>query len=147
MGGAVRVLMVFALAGCGAAVPASRAAAPRIEAAAPEPLSLRRQGVIDRALLDETLSEGLGRFLGGLETTPHLSEGQFVGFRIVNLRSPLFEGIDLRPGDTVLSINGQSIERPMSAMRVWESLAVASELTVEYLRDGEPGQLRFEIRD
>jgi type II secretory pathway component PulC len=44
-------------------------------------------------------------------------------------------------------VNGQPIERPEQAVRVWNSLHVASELMIEYLREGESRHVRFEIVD
>lgn len=113
----------------------------------PAPPPLVREGTIARGELDAVLAGGLGRFLSSVLTEPHLDEGRFVGFRLTELRSPLFEGVDLRAGDTLLSVNGMSIERPEEAMQVWNGLRVASELTLEVMRDGETRQLRFGIED
>jgi S1-C subfamily serine protease len=138
--------------GCGGAPgPASRTA--ERAAAGPDPATVppsgppAREGTIDRAELDAVLAAGLGRFLQRVGTEPHLEEGRFVGFRLTELRSELFDGVDLRPGDTLVSVNGMPIERPEEAMQVWNGLRVASELTVEYLRGGERHQLRFAISE
>ena len=135
------------LAGCGAAAPEARepVAAASVE---PEPPPLpRSEGTIARAALDEVLEGGLGRFLQRVETQPHLEEGRFVGFRVTELRTELFSEVDLRPGDTLLSVNGMRIERPEEALHAWNSLRVASELTIELLRAGERRQLRYAIAD
>ena len=144
-------LVVIPLLACGGAQstdtsPAPVAAAPE-EPVAPPPPAVR--GAIARADLEIVLDAGLGRFLQGVGTEPHLDDGQFVGFRLTRLypADPRFENIDLRPGDTVLRVNGQSIERPEQALQVWHGLRVASELMIAYLRDGEPRELRFAIVD
>ena len=108
---------------------------------------MRREGTIARADLDVVLAQGIGRFLQRVTTEPHLDAGRFVGFRFTEMHSEIFTGIDLRPGDTLLSVNGHSIERPEEAMQIWSALRVASELTVEYLREGERRQLRFAIAE
>jgi hypothetical protein len=113
----------------------------------PGPSALAREGTIARGELDAVLAGGLGRFLSNVLTEPHLEEGRFVGFRLTELRSPFFEGVDLRAGDTLLSVNGLPIERPEEAMQVWSGLRVASELTLEVMREGETRQLRFGIED
>jgi general secretion pathway protein C len=146
------ILCLVLLAGCGGASeppperPASAAAEP---AAEPEPPPIETSGVIHRSELDPVLAAGLGRFLGGVGTEPHVEEGRFVGFRLTRLYpdDDRFEDIDLRPGDTVMRVNGQPIERPEQALQVWESLRVASELMIEYLRDGERREIRFAIVD
>jgi type II secretory pathway component PulC len=104
--------------------------------------------VIRRGDLDAVLEAGLGRFLQRVVTEPDLRDGRFVGFRIVELRdADLFSGIDLEPGDTIVAVNGQSIERPEQAYTVWTGLRVASGLTVLVLRGDERRELRFQIVD
>lgn len=142
--------LVLFLVGCGgAATPDARepAAEASVTAEARPPAPPRSEGTIARAELDQVLAAGIGRFLQRVETEPHLDEGRFVGFRVVALRSELFEGVDLQPGDTLLSVNGMRIERPEEALQVWNALRVASELTIELLREGQRHQLRFAIAE
>ncbi|MGB8329753.1 MAG: hypothetical protein WCE62_06470 [Polyangiales bacterium] len=106
-------------------------------------------GVISRHELVPVLDEGLGRFLQNVETEPDFHKGAFVGFRIVSLfpGDPTFASLDLRPGDTVTRINGKPIERPEQAAAVWENLRTASDLVVDYQRNGEKHALQFTIVD
>jgi type II secretory pathway component PulC len=145
-------LAALTVAGCGAAPPRATAASAEpapasAEPAVEAPTPIHREGVIPRAELDTVLAGGLGRFLQGVATEPHLEEGRFVGFRLTALQAPYFAGLDLRAGDTVLTVNGLPIERPEQALAAWDGLRVASELTLEYLRSGERQQLRFAIED
>lgn len=139
------VFVVFAAA-CGASPPppSSSADAPPSQTLAPE-APPAREGTIARAELEAILDAGLGRFLQRVTTEPHLEGGRFVGHRLVELRSELFRDVDLRPGDTLVRINGMPIERPEQALEAWNSLRVASELTVDVLRDGQGRQLRYAI--
>jgi type II secretory pathway component PulC len=107
------------------------------------------RGSIGRGDLVAVLDAGLGRFLQGVGTEAHLDSGRFVGFRLTRLYpdDERFSAVDLRAGDTVVRVNGRSIERPEQAMRVWQELRVASELMIEYVRSGEPRELRFTIED
>jgi S1-C subfamily serine protease len=93
------------------------------------------------------LSAGPGAFLQSLAVDDHavFLAGKFHGFRIAALRGDTWAGIDLRPGDVVTRVNGFSIEHPEQAAEAFYSLRVASELRVEYERDGEPRELRFGI--
>lgn len=137
--------LVLLASACGGAPapPPARAAAP-----APPTPALAESGVIRRAVLDEVLEAGLGQFLQRVGTEPDLREGRFVGFRLLELRDEaLFGGVDLSPGDTVVAVNGQGIERPEHAYTVWTGLRVASELTVLVLRGDERRELRFAIVD
>ncbi len=145
-----RALLVLsiALAACGGAPPPARTSSEvTAEADEPAPAPPAREGVIARAALDPLLDAGLGRFLQRVSTEPHLDAGRFVGFRITELRGELFAGVDLRPGDTLVRVNGMPIERPEQALAAWNALRVASELTLDVLRDGQPRQLRFAIEE
>lgn len=139
----VLALASLLVLGCGAS-PAPR---PRVEAAPPAPVLVRSApGVIVRTELDRVLQDGPGAFLGRVEIEPVMEGSQFVAFRIAALRDEaLFAGVDLSVGDRLVSINGQTIERPEHAMTVWSSLRVASELLVVIDRAGELRQLRFAI--
>jgi type II secretory pathway component PulC len=135
------------LLACGAAAPPPER--PRVERRVePRPPVVNSPGTIQRAALDDVLSRGPGAFLAKVSVEPNLVEGRFVGFRVTELHDEtLFGAVDLQPGDTILSVNGQAIERPEQAFEVWSALRVASELTVDVLRDGAPRQLRYPIVD
>ena len=59
----------------------------------------------------------------------------------------MFRGIDLKPGDVVTRVEGMPIEHPEEAIEAFRALEVASELRVDYDRDGVPRILRFRIVD
>ncbi len=152
------VFLVISLAcGCGgASAPSETARAPERPAPAePAPAAAEAapshaaDGRIRRADLEPVLEAGLGRFLQGVETEPALEDGRFVGFRLVSLypEDERLSGIDLKPGDVIVRVNGQPIERPEQALRVWNGLRVASELFIEVRRGDEDRELRFEIVD
>ena len=129
------------------AVPTAEESKP--ESNLDQPYQRVTEGVIARTELLPVLDDGLGRFLQNVETEPTFHKGAFVGFRIVSLfpGEPAFASLDLRPGDTVTRINGKPIERPEQAIAVWEELRTASDLIVDYRRDGEAHALRFAIVD
>lgn len=129
------------------AVPAAEESEPESDLG--QPYRRVTEGVIARAELVPVLDGGLGRFLQNVQTEPTFHQGAFVGFRIVSLfpGEPAFASLDLRPGDTVTRINGKPIERPEQAVAVWEELRTASDLIVDYRRNGEAHALRFAIVD
>ena len=145
----VALMSLVVLCACGAAPPpVSRVTEAEIEAAnTPAPAPPETQGSIVRADLESVVAAGLGRFLGYVGTEPHLDNGAFVGHRITALRGEVLPQSGLQLGDTVVAVNGQSVERPEQAMAVWNSLSVASELSLDVLRAGEPQTLRFRIVD
>jgi len=138
---------LLSLAACGAAAPPAER--PRAERRVdPNPPVVTSPSTIQRAALDAVLGRGLGAFLSKVAVEPDLVEGRFVGFRLTELRdSELFAAVDIQAGDTLVAVNGQPIERPEQAFQAWSSLRVASELTLDLRRAGQPRQLRFPIVD
>ena len=157
MGRSVPVALVisFAFACGGTSPPAETAPAAEPPAPAPEPESATAEpvarsdgdGRIRRTELEPILDAGLGRFLQGVETEPALESGRFVGFRVLSLypNDERVSGAGIAPGDVIVRVNGQPIERPEQALRVWNGLRVASHLWIEYRRGDEERELRFEI--
>lgn len=134
-----------------ATAPAPRPPATAAAAATParpadatgEPNTVRRNAVLD------VLDRGIPWFLRQIDTEPQLEQGRFVGFRLRAFFAddPRFRHVDLGPGDVVLRVNGLPVERPEQAYRIWQELRVASEIRVEYLRDGQPHELDYTIID
>jgi type II secretory pathway component PulC len=106
-------------------------------------------GVITRRTLQAELARGIGRFLRDVRTEPAFSRGRFVGWRVLELfpKRPEIKVQVLRPGDTVLRVNGHSVERPEEFKVVWDGLASASELVIEIQRDSRLSKLRYTIAD
>jgi hypothetical protein len=94
-------------------------------------------GSIWRDELLDSLNAGLGAFLQHVEVEPSLEEGRFRGFRILQLiPSGYWDGIDLEPGDVVVSVNGLPIERETEAYAAFEALRSAKEIRIAVLRLG-----------
>lgn len=135
--------------GCGASYPESdyppappAHVTPEVRALEPPP-----PGVIWKHDVLAALEAGLGQFLQRIDLKPELDSGQFIGFRVVALSPPSFwQGVDIRPGDILQSLNGQPIERATEAHAAFQSLSEASAINVDYLRTGNPRTLTFEIR-
>lgn len=152
MRSAVAFLVVFAVA-CGSSHSAS---APPVTPRAPAATSANDMpppaGTLRRSEVRDALSAGLGAFLQyvtfDVDHPVFREPGKtFVGFRILELKGPRWAGIDLKPGDVVTAVNGFPIEHPEQAQQAFMSLAVASELRVDYQRDGQPRSIRLAILD
>jgi type II secretory pathway component PulC len=104
---------------------------------------------IRRSAIRSVLVAGPGAFLQKISVDDHpvLSGGKFHGFRILSLRADAFRGVDLKPGDVVTRIEGMPIEHPEEAIQAFNALQVASELRVDYERDGVARMLRYRIID
>jgi S1-C subfamily serine protease len=101
-------------------------------------------GVLDREGLDALIDQGLGRLLGRLKVSPVLQRGQFQGFRVTGV-DPAWKSAGIAVDDVILRLNGQPIERPEQAQAAFESLRVASEISLDLTREGKPKKLRYRI--
>src|SRR5262245_30781554 len=123
--------------------PPDPGAGPNGDGVLPETLEA---GAIARGTLSTVLASGIGRFLQRLHAQPELDDkGRFAGWRIVSfaegdasLRSSV-----LRPGDTVVHVNGRPIERPEQFKDVWDSLGSSTELVLQIRRAGKTTELHY----
>jgi hypothetical protein len=113
----------------------------------PEPKEQIDAGVIPRVALQAELQRGIGAFLRQVRTKPAMQRGRFVGWRVIELfkKRPDVHVQGVQPGDTVLKVNGRSLERPEQFKSVWDALAAAKELVIEIERDGRRCELRYVI--
>jgi type II secretory pathway component PulC len=104
--------------------------------------------VLTRQVLVDAAARGLGHFLSEVDVTPVVEGGRFVGFRLnsaLHLRRWRRAGADLLPGDVILRVNGQPIDRPERAVGCLAALREATELRVDLLRRGQPVSVRVEV--
>jgi hypothetical protein len=115
--------------------------------APPHPVAQVEGGEIPRATVLAVLSSGIGRFLQKIPVEAHLVKGRFKGWRLLQLFDvePGTERGVLHAGDTVLRVNGQSIERPEQFKNVWDSMATQSELLLLVERAGKQSEVRYRI--
>lgn len=119
------------------------------EAVAPRTVHTVEAGVIPRAALRAELQRGIGAFLRHVRAKPAIVRGRFAGWRVIELfkQRPEIHVVALRPGDTVLKVNGRSVERPEQLKYVWDRLAEASELVIEIERNAQRRSVRYVIED
>jgi type II secretory pathway component PulC len=130
-----------------ASTPAPAAHAAAVSAPAlPDQLEA---GSIARSEINAVLAAGVGRFLQRLRAEPRIERGRFAGWRLLRLpdAGPAPAAEVLVPGDVVLRVNGQSIERPEQFKNVWDSMATSSELLLDVERAGKRSQVRYRIVD
>ncbi len=78
-------------------------------------------------------------FLSRVSVTPVLNGSRFVGFRLESAEDLALwnaGGADLRVGDVIQRVNGQSVERPELALRAFQTMLIASAIEVQGLRSG-----------
>ncbi|HET6282889.1 MAG TPA: hypothetical protein VFH73_18150 [Polyangia bacterium] len=101
-----------------------------------------------RAAVNRTLDAGLGSWLRSVDVDPKLERGRFRGWIVRNLPEDVcYQGLDLQAGDVVTRINGRRVERPEEAKDIWDALRTSPTLVIDFLRDGRPRTMRFDILD
>lgn len=105
------------------------------------------EGELSRAELLRVVAAGPQRFIASLQVAPHLDGRRFVGFRIEGFApdSPLVNSRAVQPGDVILAVNRESLERPEQFMKAWERLDEGDALEVELLRAGQRLRYRWTL--
>ena len=152
MRSAFALALVSSLAACGGAVATKAASSPVSQKPAPIEVQSAMAPIPDHAVrrtaVTAVLRGGLGLFLQKvtIDDQPVRRDGRFRGFRVVGLSDPGFwNGVDLRPGDVITSVNGMPIEHPEEALEAFRALGIASDVRVAYERDGQARELRYSI--
>ena len=103
--------------------------------------------VIPRYVIEADQAEGPGRLLQRVPVRPFRSQGQFMGFQIVDL----FPGENIHtthilPGDIVTRINGRRVDRPEQFMRLFQDLHQWESIEIELLRGETRITVVFQIQ-
>lgn len=140
-------VLALLVAACGGA-PAATKAPAQVANSHAGTVDAQPTSSIARSDVDAMVHAGFGVFLQTVMVDEHpvFQNGKFHGFRIAAL-APAYASSGLVAGDVVTRVNGMPIERPEQAMEVFRSLEVASELHIDYERDGAPRELRLAIVD
>ncbi|MCB9729617.1 MAG: hypothetical protein H6744_04930 [Deltaproteobacteria bacterium] len=94
--------------------------------------------VIPKAEFDRTIARGPSWFIHRVAVRPVMLDGRFTGFQLLSLfpDQPELATRAIRAGDIIQRVNDQPIGRPEEFMAVWESLAGADHLAIQFVRDG-----------
>jgi general secretion pathway protein C len=106
---------------------------------APRPIAPQAPPVSDSGSLRQVISENASRLTDVMRVTPHIDQGQVVGFRLNPGRDrATFESLGLQAGDVVTDINGTVLDDPSRGLQVFEALGEATMANVTVLRNGVP---------
>jgi type II secretory pathway component PulC len=143
-------LMSLTLLACGETPPAKGAEGPVAPKAAPSTTAaavMPKSTVLKRSQVKQTIGKGLGYFLQSVsvEDYPAMKGNKFYGWTIRSVSAEL--GVDLRPGDVVIKVNGMAVEHPEEADAAMRTLEKAPALRVDFERDGKPQTLELPITE
>lgn len=105
------------------------------------------QGVISAEELDYLHTLGPAVVFRHVETAPHHSDGEFVGFEIVGISETAraYTASELDEGDVVTHVNLVRLETPDDYMEAWGTLEEAREIRIDFLREGQPEHLVWPV--
>src|SRR5262245_50880945 len=133
--------VLAATASCAGGEPPPAAPLAKPAPPAPKRASLP-PGHLTRGDVDAVLAKGPPWILRRVAVEEVLRDGKFVGWRLVAMPAE-WKGIDLKPGDVVTQVNGQTLEKPDDLYSAWSTLVVASDLKIAYEREGAPREVVF----
>jgi hypothetical protein len=104
---------------------------------------------IERGVIEQALKHGPAWFIAQVAVDPVVVRGTFYGFRVLSLfpDHSEFNDTSIQRGDIVQRVNGMPIERPEQFMVAWSSLRSMRHLTIRVIRNGQPLQLTWRIRE
>jgi type II secretion system protein C len=101
--------------------------------------------LIGRATIDRDLSN-MGYLFTQIRAVPNLQNGSSDGFRLSQIQpGSIFEQIGLEDGDIVTGAQGQTVNNPMQAMALFNSLRNSPSIALTLIRNGAPMQLYYTI--
>lgn len=97
-----------------------------------------RQSPSNSQSIQNVVSQNLTKLTDVIRPTPYMQNGQPAGYRVYPGRDrKQFAALGLRPGDIIKDIDGQSLTEPTQAMKIFQSLGTAEQVTVTIERAGQ----------
>lgn len=102
---------------------------------------------VARDKVEAVFARGPQFIAASIQVAPAFENKRFLGFRIVSFtRGSVFaDSMGLRPGDIVMRVNNEPIERPEMFMRAWEVARQAPVIEVRVMREGEVIRHRWRV--
>jgi general secretion pathway protein C len=103
------------------------------------PTVANRSATNNSKSMQAVVAQNVTKLADVIRPTPYFVNGQQQGYRVYPGRDRAqFAALGLRPGDLVKDIDGQSLADPAQAMKVFQSLGSAEQVSVTVERNGQP---------
>lgn len=97
-----------------------------------------RSGSTSRSI-QNVIAQNVTKLADVIRPTPYFVGGQQQGYRVYPGRDrKKFAALGLRPGDLIKDIDGASLTDPAQAMKIFENLGTADQVSVTIERNGQP---------
>ncbi len=141
---AAAALVVVAAACGGGAPPPAAEPPPPPRKSAPEAQQTAPPGHLARGPLEDVLAQGPPWILQRVPVEEVVRGGTFIGWKILAVPEA-WRDAEIKVGDVVTKVNGQTLERPDDLFAVWKALVTARELRIAYEREGAQRELVMPI--
>ena len=93
----------------------------------------------DTQSIQSVVAQNVSQLADVIRPTPYFVNGQQQGYRVYPGRNrQQFAALGLRPGDLIKDIDGQSLTDPTQAMKIFQTLDGADQVSVTVERNGQP---------
>lgn len=89
--------------------------------------------------IQSVVAQNVSKLADVIRPTPYFVNGQQQGYRVYPGRNrQQFAALGLRPGDLIKDIDGQALTDPTEAMKIFQTLGSAEQVSVTVERNGQP---------
>ena len=89
--------------------------------------------------IQSVVAKNVSQLADVIRPTPYFVNGQQQGYRVYPGRNrQQFAALGLRPGDLIKDIDGQALNDPTQAMKIFQTLDSADQVSVTVERNGQP---------
>jgi general secretion pathway protein C len=101
--------------------------------------ALRNRTSANTQSIQSVVAKNVSRLADVIRPTPYFVNGQQQGYRVYPGRNrEQFASLGLRPGDLIKDIDGQALTDPSQAMKIFQSMDSADQVSVTVERNGQP---------
>lgn len=115
-------------------------------ASADSPATRAQRITLRRAQIEEAM-QNVSELMGQVKVRPHFENGQPEGLTLSSIAPrSIFRRMGLRNGDVIKGVDGQRIESVDDALKFYESIRSASNMTVDIQRRGRDKSIEYVIK-
>jgi general secretion pathway protein C len=101
--------------------------------------TVRNRATTNKQSIQSVVAKNVSRLADVIRPTPYFVNGQQQGYRVYPGRNrEQFASLGLRPGDLIKDIDGQALSDPSQAMKIFQSMDSADQVSVTVERNGQP---------
>ncbi len=107
----------------------------------------RAQRVSLRRSMINDAFQNINKLMTEIKIQPHMEDGQPAGLALSNIKpNSIFRRMGLRNGDVLKNVDGQEISSVDDALRLYENMKSASDVSVQIQRRGRDRTINYNIR-